>query len=918
MGESFDIQNLLQTGYFTTNRAKSPKPTPALSDLPKYTPPAPPDKRGSRTFETTSRPRPRKAPPPPSVEDEAISLKREHGAPNISKSSDEEPPSRGDIEQNPVIIEVHEYNPERRFVILTDAANEVDEGDHGRKDHEHRPPLPERPRDDRPRDDRPRDDRPRDDKPRDDRPRDDGLHETTGRRKDESKLKAATGSGPEANKPHLERRKSRQDLPRLETERKPERAPEHHRSRSSVNNNQPDLLSARQPRPYAEQLPPEVIKHGNGGREKVYHGYGQPQSASTRIPMQRSYSNLADENHVRVPPVSDSSKRSNSNIESGKSTRRRSNERMEPRYRPEYTPAPSRNTKKDKSPPNERSDRDPPAHSSTHPPRDSTTRREDGRPVDEYPKGPREPTREPATQRRRKSVVIQEGRDSLSNLGKTEGSGAARIRPRGPTMPLPVPTLSGFPDAAPPNPRPSATFPVTNPGTKVGQPPPERPKVPPPYPVDDDPMINPFNVQSNSAWPGKSPFEAPPISMPDLPPPIPMGHEPLYEPRSGVVPPTPSHAPATTQSWQPPVFDPERDGVHLERPVGSFRRYSESAGSSDMPKFPECRRKVPVAGLMDWLTLPRTDFNICPDCYGAVFANTEYRTQFQPMLRPSDRKIACDFSLTPWYRIAWLLTLKNEKPDLRVFHQIANIISGPRSQPCPDDRPAVRNWLTIQNPYTLRPVYDFAVCSQCASVIEALLPNLAGTFVPLDPRTERTRATCAMRYTPKRKRFVTYFDAMETTSDQAFMEKEPPDIQNLALDLEKITVTSECHEDSPIHNGYWQTMQYLPQFSVCGECFDEVVRPRLDDDNVIARNFYTKPQRLPVATCQLYSTRMREIFKKACRWNDPKYLEAKVLERMNVEAVIHDKLKKVDRPDRDPRWVEEQVDNLIQEWKKWE
>lgn len=163
-----------------------------------------------------------------------------------------------------------------------------------------------------------------------------------------------------------------------------------------------------------------------------------------------------------------------------------------------------------------------------------------------------------------------------------------------------------------------------------------------------------------------------------------------------------------------------------------------------------------------------------------------------------------------------------------------------------------------------------------------------------------------------------YFDAMETTSDIARQEQEEPDIIGLANELEQMTSISECHEDTPIANGHWHIMQFLPQLAVCGDCFEEVVRPRLKDNNVIARNFCSSAQRLPVATCQLYSPRMRDIFQKACRWNDPKYLEAKVLERMELEAMIHDKLAKLDKSRHDDDWVEEQVDSLIQEWKRWE
>lgn len=371
---------------------------------------------------------------------------------------------------------------------------------------------------------------------------------------------------------------------------------------------------------------------------------------------------------------------------------------------------------------------------------------------------------------------------------------------------------------------------------------------------------------------------------------------------------------------EPPEESPEaEDAARQETPEAeAVRRHSKQTEASGATGFPECRRKHPVVGLVDWLTLPRTDFNICPDCYVAVFAKTEYRNSFQPMLRPSDRPISCDFGIGPWYRIAWLLTLKNKLPDLRLFRSVADVISATQNVPCPGDRTTTRNWLTLFNPYTRQLIYDFTICPQCARIIQALLPNLKGIFIPIDPRSEITKGLCAMRFKPKRKRFVIYFDAMETASDQAFSKNEGPDIESLSQKVERIATISECQEDTPISNGCWHTMQLLRSLSVCGECFDEVVRPLINDGNVLARSFYIKPQRLPLATCQLYSPRMREIFQKACRWNDRKYLEAKVLERMDIEAMIHDKLAKLDRSSGNDEWLGEQVDKLIQEWKKWE
>ncbi|KAM0335691.1 hypothetical protein ACHAQA_000741 [Verticillium albo-atrum] len=371
------------------------------------------------------------------------------------------------------------------------------------------------------------------------------------------------------------------------------------------------------------------------------------------------------------------------------------------------------------------------------------------------------------------------------------------------------------------------------------------------------------------------------------------------------------------QAWPPAPFDPSANLLAVERPVGSYRRYSEDAGRGGAAHIPDCPRTKGVAGKQDWLCLPRCDnFNICPDCYTGVFANTAFRNEFMPMLfRSTDKPIACDFGSSPWYRIAWLLTVKSHQPDLRLFHQIAKIA---QSQPCPGDRTVARAWYSIQNPRGEGTLPDFAVCYECAKTIEVLLPSLTGVFIPTHATANPTRNCCAMRYHPDRKRFVLYFDAMETTSDKAIATTSTPNIPSLAKTIDRISVFAECREDRPVAEENWHMMQYLPELTVCGDCFDDVVRPRMAQDCQISQQFYQRPHRLPMATCQLYSDRMREVYKKACRRGDIKYLESKVLERQKIEAGIHAELARLDKRRGQDERTEKEMEKLIDTWKKWE
>lgn len=438
-----------------------------------------------------------------------------------------------------------------------------------------------------------------------------------------------------------------------------------------------------------------------------------------------------------------------------------------------------------------------------------------------------------------------------------------------------------------------------------------------PYPEED------YLTHSPGPVPSKNTQTYPEIPSSSVPPDAPTIAHPSAEkppePPATITAASPaSTPPLNSQASQPSSFIPERDGLPVEKPMGAYRRYSENVDSSGPPRLPECRYIKPVTGIQNWLTLPRSDFNICTGCYTAVFADTDYRTHFQPMLYAADRPIACDFGSSPWYRIAWLLTLRNEMSDLRLFYAISHIATTSRNQPCPGDRKSTRVWLTIIDPYTRRPIPNFAVCVQCAQTVEALLPNMKGIFVPLDPRSEPSRNICALHFTPKRSEFVMYFDALETASDKALLLKQPPDLDALSQELEKLCSSQECPRDDPVPDGYWHVMQYLPDFTVCEKCFGEVVRPRINEEGVLARNFYQKPQRVANATCQLYSDRMRDVFRRACRRSDTEYLAMKVHERARKENEIHSKLLKLDRKGHDPAWTAEQVKRLVDEWKEWE
>ncbi len=98
-------------------------------------------------------------------------------------------------------------------------------------------------------------------------------------------------------------------------------------------------------------------------------------------------------------------------------------------------------------------------------------------------------------------------------------------------------------------------------------------------------------------------------------------------------------------------------------------------------------------------------------------------------------------------------------------------------------------------------------------------------------------------------------------------------------------------------------MESLPEFTVCEECYEAVIWPLIEDPNAseIPRNFIRTRQPRPVAACQLYSDRMREVFRRACRRNGMGYLVVKVRERQRVEDEIKARyLELLERDQNDP------------------
>ena len=408
------------------------------------------------------------------------------------------------------------------------------------------------------------------------------------------------------------------------------------------------------------------------------------------------------------------------------------------------------------------------------------------------------------------------------------------------------------------------------------------------------------------------------------------------------------------RSWQPPPFQPPsqptRSSSDNPQP-GTYRRYSEDVSTGSIAPLPSCPRTNPISGRNDWLTLPHCPpFNICPSCFNNAIAPTQFRNSFIPSpLRSSNEAISCDFGSLPWYRIAWLLLLKESHRDLRLFYGLAHVVS--TAPPCLGRHEAVREWYTILDPKSNCPIRTFAVCSNCVRSVEVLLPSLKGVFIRITDQKSAPRR-CDLRFDSPR--FIGYFDALEVAADSASASPDgyghkgrPVDTRALAALVKRKTATDECQQDRDLFEKRWFFIPSLPEFTVCEECFDEVILPDLNHHHNhakereanLAKHFHPHPQRLAKASCQLYGNRMRNVWKRVNERADWNGLVREARSRRVVEEGFKRAVEGVRRDVHgggsagtyangsgngngngngvSEVWREREVERLVAEWRAW-
>lgn len=878
-----------------------------------------------------SRSRGRANPPPrPTVEDELVSLSRESSASRKLSWQSYDPPERGILEQNPIILEADvskaeaarlqdipcakdrdddvnpenrkrtekkDDNPERRFVLIpksdTYDPNEESEVEARRREKAQKPAKNEPRKEERrePRRDSSRQERPR----RDERKQ---AYYPEPPKQEERR--------PSERPPPVERRRSRQELPVLETKVPREIPPQFRRSASTFSGIPKDSdgtpCTAGTPRTPAESfLSPEVSR---------------PSAFSQSVPRQNVHDALWGKTSTPVTEQRSGGNSSGSRPGTPQGDRRNSGSfenagrlQAEKLTRPQQLAGELSGRRQERHSSPAKSSR-----SSIHSGNHYSSSEDDDMDSD----SDHHRTRVPKgwDERNRRSP-------SRSNRSSVDAKHLSRF-----SSPLPSPKVS-------PSQLPSGkeferadTFPPRGDRDRQSNSRPVSPFSPDKEnrvdrltPVD---ATRPKSRQSSAA-PIPTPLR---ISMPH-------GAMPILIPSAGPSANTSKRSPSTPQFeenkplgprpppqgqaqqkpfWQPAPFQPPSN--NLERPVGSFRRFSEDVERGHIAPLPTCPRTSFTRGRNDWLTLPNCpEFNICPSCFGSTIASTEFRHAFVPAPRRSpDTPVLCDFGNSPWYRIAWLLTLKEKRRDLNLFYGLASIAAN--VQPCLGKHEAVRQWHSIIDPKTSAPIRGFDVCYSCVKSVETLLPAVRGVFVRTDSLGSSSPRICDLRFDSKR--FIQYFDALETTADLSSDMYEPPDTRDLAYLCRKLALIPECQRDRDLADRRWHIITQLPEFTVCEECFDEVVYPEIDDNKAVAKLFSKDLKRMPRASCQLYGEKMRGVFRLAVDSGDYKLLATKARERKIAEESFKRDVAELRRQGLGNPAMDREFKRREEEWSRWE
>ena len=368
-----------------------------------------------------------------------------------------------------------------------------------------------------------------------------------------------------------------------------------------------------------------------------------------------------------------------------------------------------------------------------------------------------------------------------------------------------------------------------------------------------------------------------------------------------------------------PTVDP-RSSMSVPVPVSVARSRSAALQAAKpgppvvpLPSLPICPRPQAITGKDDWSTLKYNDaFVICPDCRNNVFgSDSDHILQHRTV--SSTRKTLCDLN-NPWIRLACLL----RGPDISLLSALSEITSKERS--CPQDREAPRDWYRLEDPdHNGKHIVGFNACPHCVHSLETLFPAWRNVFY--HSRSSNGHRDLKERFCSLRTnglRFGDYLDMIVVSTQEAETKRKSPNTKTFCDLAKQMSTIEDCPKDAMFPRKAWHIHPHLPEFTICQECYEDVVYPLVKTGSPLAVKIDKKPHMFSDPTmeicCSLYSPRMRKVFREACEDDDYEHLRHTVLKRHMLQRDLLDTFKEQQR-DPDDREVGGRLRDLLDKWK---
>ncbi|KAL4982782.1 hypothetical protein BDW68DRAFT_47259 [Aspergillus falconensis] len=355
------------------------------------------------------------------------------------------------------------------------------------------------------------------------------------------------------------------------------------------------------------------------------------------------------------------------------------------------------------------------------------------------------------------------------------------------------------------------------------------------------------------------------------------------------------------------------------REDGSANANRSSSPNTGLTLSP-CPRSVPVAGYQDWHTiegLPHLD--ICPSCIKQM-----RKSKFRDRLvlsasKPRDEPVRCTMS-EPWTRLAWMQTLKKKYETLDLLLEITRPSNTQGTKSCTGRIINEQYWYRIIDPETGLYLPQFNVCSACVRNIRLLMPAHRDTFQRSTTPQERV-----CDFVTDSPRFIRYIDALDLAANRTEQDDAPPDLKEFLAYARRKVVLRDCRRSRLILNT-WHYMPQLPEFTVCEDCYDDIVWPLAKAKHPIAREFSSAMRLLPgdagsgtrEASCQLYSPRIRAKFIDAVRRDDLPFIKWMALTRYEAERRFRARQDELLEDQRRGYECSDELRKNLEDWKRYE